>query len=46
MLYSICIPVLSHVSHDHITMTLQDILTVKLELDKGNPAPFSFFNVS
>jgi hypothetical protein len=29
-LYSICIPVLSHVSH--ITITLQDILTVNLEI--------------
>jgi hypothetical protein len=44
MLYSICIPVLSHVSR--ITITLQDILTVKLELDKGKSISFSFSNVS
>jgi hypothetical protein len=36
-----CKPVLSHVSH--ITITLQVILTVKLELDKGkNLSPFLF----
>ena len=40
ILYSICIPVLSHVSH--ITITLQDILTVKLELDNGKTCHFFF----
>ena len=39
LLYSICIPVISHVSH--ISITLQDILSVKLELDKGETL-FSF----
>jgi hypothetical protein len=33
ILYSICIPVLSHASH--ITITLQDILIVKLELSSS-----------
>ena len=41
ILYSICIPVLSHVSH--ITITLQDILTVKLELDKEKTCTLFFF---
>ena len=43
ILYSICIPVLSHVSH--ITITLQDILTVKLELDKGKTCPLFLFSL-
>jgi hypothetical protein len=41
ILYSICILVLSHVSH--ITITLQDILAVKLELDKGETGFLFFF---
>ena len=40
MLYSICIPVLSHVSH--ITITLQDILT-EIEVRQGEHLfPFLF----